>query len=173
MDTGNGAMGYGVCAALGAKAGAPDRPVVSVSGDGGFVMVNMVLATAVEYDLPVKWIIMNDQGFVAIAGLQEAYFEGEYKTHFERSDSDPYDIDYVQMADSFEVPAQRAKTPEELRTAIDDALSVDSPYLIDARVSRAGPGVDNGAQWVQSGRGTGGGEAEGESAEANNVTTDD
>lgn len=171
MDTGNGAMGYGVCAALGAKAGAPDRPVVSVSGDGGFVMVNMVLATAVEYDLPVKWIIMNDQGFVAIAGLQEAYFGGEHKTHFRRSDSEPYDIDYVQMADSFGVPAQRAETPEELRTAIDDALSVDSPYLIDARVSRMGPGVDNGAQWVQAGRGTGGGEAEGESAEAHSEIT--
>lgn len=172
MDTGNGAMGYGVCAALGAKAGAPDRPVVSVSGDGGFVMVNMVLATAVEYDLPVKWVIMNDQGFVAITGLQEAYFGGEHKTHFTHPDGEPYDIDYIQMAESFNVPAQRAETPDELQAAIDDALSVDEPYLIDARVSRAGPGVDNGAQWVQAGRGTGAGEAEGESAEDSRQISD-
>lgn len=171
MDTGNGAMGYGVCAALGAKAGAPDRPVVSVSGDGGFVMVNMVLATAVEYDLPVKWIIMNDQGFVAITGLQEAYFGGEHQTHFTRSDGEPYDIDYVQMAESFNVTAQRVETPDELQEAVDDALSVDDPYLIDARVARTGPGVDNGAQWVQAGRGTGAGEAEGESAQANRQTS--
>lgn len=158
MDSGNGAMGYGPCAALGAQAAAPDTPVVSVSGDGGFVMVCNVLATAVEYDLPVKWVILNDHGFVSIAGIQEAYFGGEMDTHFRRADGAEYDIDFAAMAEAFGVTARRVSTPSGLEDAVDEMIELDGPYLLDAQVSREGKDADNGAQWVQAGRGAGPGE---------------
>jgi acetolactate synthase-1/2/3 large subunit len=117
-----------------------------------------VLPTAVEYDLPVKWVILNDHGFVSIAGIQEAYFGGELGTYFTRADGTEYDIDFASMAEAFGVPAQRVSTPAELKAGIEEMLETDGPYLLDAQVSREGKGVDNGAQWVQAGRGTGPGE---------------
>uniref|UniRef100_UPI0039795F7E thiamine pyrophosphate-dependent enzyme n=1 Tax=Salmonella sp. SAL4450 TaxID=3159905 RepID=UPI0039795F7E len=56
---GFGAMGFGVAGVLGAKFAAPDRPCVSVCGDGAFFMHANVLGTAVEYDLPVVWVVWN------------------------------------------------------------------------------------------------------------------
>jgi len=55
-------MGFGAAGALGAKLAAPDKPVVALCGDGGFGMVPHVLATAVEYDIPVTWVIWNMAG---------------------------------------------------------------------------------------------------------------
>ena len=69
-------MGFGPSAILGAKLAAPDRPCVSICGDGGFTMVPHVLCTAVEYDIPVVWVVWNNFAWAAIRDLQYAYFDG-------------------------------------------------------------------------------------------------
>src|SRR6266702_3518858 len=69
-------MGFGMAGVLGARLAAPDpqRPVVAVVGDGGFLMLPSVVATAVEYDLPVVWLVWNDGGYISIRDQQRGYF---------------------------------------------------------------------------------------------------
>ncbi|MDO8418405.1 MAG: thiamine pyrophosphate-binding protein, partial [Rubrivivax sp.] len=73
---GYSSMGFGVCGALGAQLAAPERPVVAVVGDGGFTMAPHVLCTAVEYNLPVVWVIWNNFAWGAIRDLQYGLFDG-------------------------------------------------------------------------------------------------
>ena len=69
-------MGFGTAGALGAKLAAPDRPVVAIAGDGCFTMVPHVLCTAVEYSIPVVWVIWNNFGWVSIRDIQLGMFGG-------------------------------------------------------------------------------------------------
>ena len=80
---GFGAMGFGVAGVMGAKFAAPDRPCVSVCGDGAFFMHANVLGTAVEYNLPVVWVVWNNYAYASIRGLQRGYLGGrELATDF-------------------------------------------------------------------------------------------
>ena len=69
-------MGFGAAGVLGAKLAAPDRPCVAIAGDGCFSMVPHVLCTAVEYDIPVVWVIWNNFGWVSIRDIQLGMFGG-------------------------------------------------------------------------------------------------
>ena len=93
-------MGFGACGALGAKLAAPDRPVVAVTGDGCFTMVPHVLCTAVEYDIPVVWVIWNNFGWVSIRDIQLGMFGGrEYGTMFHQgANKKPYNPDLAAWA---------------------------------------------------------------------------
>ena len=73
---GFGPMGFGVAGVLGAKLAAPDRPCVSVCGNGAFFMHNTVLGTAVEYDIPAVWVVWNNYAYASIRGLQRGFFGG-------------------------------------------------------------------------------------------------
>ena len=80
---GFGPMGFGVAGVMGAKFAAPDRPCVSVCGDGAFFMHANVLGTAVEYNLPVVWVVWNNYAYASIRGLQRGYLGGrELATDF-------------------------------------------------------------------------------------------
>ena len=80
---GFGPMGFGVAGVLGAKLAAPDRPCVGVVGDGAFFMHASVLGTAVEYELPVVWVVWNNYAYASIRGLQRGYLGGrELATDF-------------------------------------------------------------------------------------------
>ena len=80
-------MGFGVAGVLGAKFAAPDRPCVSVCGDGAFFMHANVLGTAVEYEMPVVWVVWNNYAYASIRGLQRGYLGGrELATDFQRSE---------------------------------------------------------------------------------------
>jgi acetolactate synthase-1/2/3 large subunit len=69
-------MGFGAAGALGAKLAAPEQPVIAIAGDGCFTMVPHVLCTAVEYDIPVVWIVWNNFGWVSIRDIQLGMFGG-------------------------------------------------------------------------------------------------
>ena len=69
-------MGFGAAGVLGAKLAAPDRPCVAIAGDGCFTMVPHVLCTAVEYNIPVVWVIWNNFGWVSIRDIQLGMFGG-------------------------------------------------------------------------------------------------
>ena len=78
-------MGFGAAGILGAKLAAPDRPCVSICGDGGFTMVPHVLCTAVEYDIPAVWVVWNNFSWSAIRDIQYGLFDGrEIGTGFYR-----------------------------------------------------------------------------------------
>ena len=140
---GFGPMGFGVAGVLGAKLAAPDRPCVSVCGDGAFFMHNTVLGTAVEYDIPAVWLVWNNYAYASIRGLQRGYLGGrELATDFRLPETgQPYNPDFAAMAKSCGVEGVSIDRPEDLGDAIRQAIAANKPYVIDANIgAEANPG---------------------------------
>ena len=137
---GFGPMGFGVAGVLGAKLAAPDRPCVSVCGDGAFYMYPNVLSTAVEYDIPTIWVVWNNFAYASIRGLQRGYLGGrELATDFRHPETGlPYNPDFAVMARSAGVEGVSVDRPGDLGDAIRAGISTGRPYLIDANI-----GADN------------------------------
>jgi acetolactate synthase-1/2/3 large subunit len=144
---GFGPMGFGVAGVLGAKFAAPDRPCVSVCGDGAFFMHANVLGTAVEYDLPVVWVVWNNYAYASIRGLQRGYLGGrELATDFhDPKTGQRYNPDFAAMARSAGVEGVRIDRAADLAEAVRKGINAHKPYLIDvdigADVNPAGAGV--------------------------------
>lgn len=132
------AMGFGVCGVLGAKLAAPDRPCVSVCGDGGFMMRPDVLCTAVEYDIPAVWLIWNNFTYGAIRDLQTGLLgKREIATSFvEQSTGKPYNPDFVALARACGVDGIRVEKPADLSGAIEHAIKSNVPFVLDVHVDR-------------------------------------
>jgi acetolactate synthase-1/2/3 large subunit len=144
---GFGPMGFGVAGVLGAKLAAPDRPCVSVCGDGAFFMHANVLGTAVEYNLPVVWVVWNNYAYASIRGLQRGYLGGrELATDFhDPVTGERYNPDFAAMARSAGVAGERVDRAADIGDAIRKAIAANKPYLIDvdiaADINPAGAGV--------------------------------
>ncbi len=117
-------LGWAFPAAVGAAA-ALNRPVVSVSGDGGFVMCAQELATAARYGLRVIAIVHNDSTLGAIKNIQDRAYQGRYL------DTELNNPDFPRLAESFGVVGRRASTPEEVASAVREAIDRDGPTLIE------------------------------------------
>jgi acetolactate synthase-1/2/3 large subunit len=133
---GFGPMGFGVAGVLGAKFAAPDRPCVAVVGDGAFFMHASVLGTAVEYELPVVWVIWNNFAYASIRGLQRGYLGGrELATDFKHPRTGaPYNPDFAAMARSAGVEGVSIDRAADLADAVRAAIASGKPYLIDANI---------------------------------------
>lgn len=133
---GFGPMGFGVAGVLGAKLAAPDRPCISVCGDGAFYMYPNVLSTAVEYNIPVVWVVWNNFAYASIRGLQRGYLGGrELATDFRHPETGlPYNPDFAAMARSAGVEGVTVDKPGDLGDAIRHAIGTNRPFLIDAIV---------------------------------------
>jgi len=131
---GFGPMGFGVAGVLGAKLAAPERPCVAVVGDGAFFMHASVLGTAIEYELPVVWVIWNNYAYASIRGLQRGYLGGrELATDFKHPRTGaPYNPDFAAMARSAGVEGVTVERPVDLGDAVRAAVACGKPYLIDA-----------------------------------------
>jgi len=129
-------MGFGAAGALGAKLAAPDRPVVAVTGDGCFTMVPHVLCTAVEYDIPVVWVIWNNFGWVSIRDIQLGMFGGrEHGTMFHQgANNKPYNPDFAAWARASGVDALTVTKSQDFRGALDHAVKANKPFLLDVHV---------------------------------------
>jgi acetolactate synthase-1/2/3 large subunit len=144
---GFGPMGFGVAGVLGAKFAAPDRPCVSVCGDGAFFMHANVLGTAVEYNLPVVWVVWNNYAYASIRGLQRGYLNGrELATDFHNPvTGQRYNPDFAAMARSAGVEGVRVDRAGDLAEAVRKGIAANRPYLIDvdiaADINPAGAGV--------------------------------
>lgn len=128
---GLGTMGFGLPAAVGAQLAYPGKLVVAVVGDGGFQMTNQELATAVQYDLPVKILIMNNGYLGMVRQWQEMFYDRTYSE---------VDIsvapDFVKLAEAYGAAAFRATTPDELRDVLSAALNHKGVAVIDVVVSK-------------------------------------
>lgn len=133
---GYSAMGFGVSGILGAKLAAPDRPCVSICGDGGFTMTPHVLCTAVEYDIPAVWLVWNNFSWGAIRDIQYGLFEGrELGTAFYKGENrEPYNPDFAAMARSCGVNAETITHSRDLAGALEHAINENKPYLLDVHV---------------------------------------
>lgn len=133
---GYSSMGFGVCGVLGAQLAAPDRPCVAVVGDGGFTMAPYVICTAVEYNLPVVWIIWNNFAWGAIRDLQYGLFDGrEIGTAFYNGQNgEPYNPDFAAWARAAGADGVTVKRPQDLGAAVQQALKNKRPCVIDVHV---------------------------------------
>ncbi|HEY2138187.1 MAG TPA: thiamine pyrophosphate-binding protein [Xanthobacteraceae bacterium] len=134
---GFGPMGFGVAGVLGAKLAAPDRPCVAVVGDGAFFMHANVLGTAVEYGIPVVWVVWNNYAYASIRGLQRGFMGGrELATDFKHPvTGEPYNPDFAAMARSAGVEGVTIDRAADLGDAIRKGIATGRPYLIDAKIS--------------------------------------
>jgi acetolactate synthase-1/2/3 large subunit len=124
-------MGWGPAAILGAKLAAPDKVCVSISGDGGFLMVCQEIVTAVEWNVPVIWLVFNDQALRAIRDGQKEAYEGRIiGTEFTQP------TDFAAMARSMGALGIRVTHVDELSGAIDQAISYNRPCVIDLQVDQ-------------------------------------
>jgi acetolactate synthase-1/2/3 large subunit len=121
-------MGFGPAAAIGAKLARPDRAVLSLVGDGGFGQNPSVLATAREMDLGIIWIVMNNNAFGTIAGLQKAHYGLTYGTTFEAGSDAP---DYAAIARAYGVEGIRIESAAAFAPAVAEALRGGRPTVID------------------------------------------
>jgi acetolactate synthase I/II/III large subunit len=128
---GLGTMGFGLPAAMGAQLALPDQQVVAVVGDGGFQMTNQELATAVQYRLPVKVLIMNNGYLGMVRQWQEMFYDRTYSE---------VDIsvapDFVKLAEAYGATGFRVERPAELREVMEAALSNKGVTVIDVVVAK-------------------------------------
>jgi acetolactate synthase-1/2/3 large subunit len=135
-----GAMAFGAAGALGAKLAAPDKAVVALCGDGGFGMVPHVLGTAVEYDIPVTWLVWNNGGL----GLVRADGTSRYTSRWLRHRTgEPMPPDYAAIARAYGAAGIRIEKPRELGDALEQAIKSGQPTVLDVQVDpqRARVGV--------------------------------
>lgn len=131
------AMGFGVGGALGAQLAAPGRPVVAVVGDGGFLMHASAVATAVEYDLPVVWVVWNNTGFVSIRDLQVGFFGAgrEFGTRFRsQRTGELLSTDFALLAQAMGAQGVRVERPQDIGEQLQTALASGKPTVLDVRV---------------------------------------
>ena len=117
-------VGYSFPTALGAKVAHPDRPVVCMVGDGGFLFNASELATAVQYGINVVTVVFRNDSYGNVARDLDLGFGGTYGT-------DLHNPDFVRFAESFGAVGMRAADPTELETVLPEALEQDAPVVID------------------------------------------
>jgi acetolactate synthase I/II/III large subunit len=123
-----GTLGWGVAAALGAKAARPDAPVLCIAGDGGFMFNVQELASAVQHRLAVTFVVFNDNAFGNVRRSQVQDYGNRVIA------SDLRNPDFMKLAESFGVMGLRATGPEALRAALRKALASNEPALIEVPV---------------------------------------
>ncbi len=121
---GSTTMGFALPAAIGAKFAGPDRPVIAVIGDGGFMFTASELATAVQHGANITVVVFNDGGYGWIRFMQDMYYG-------RRIQADMVNPDFVKLAESFGVRALRTDSPAGLREALSAALDSDALTLIE------------------------------------------
>jgi acetolactate synthase-1/2/3 large subunit len=126
-------MGFAPPAAIGAKLAAPDRKVVCLVGDGGLLSVLGSLTTAVELNVPVLWVLFNNFCFSTIRTVGSTYFKNTYGTEFTHPDGSPYNPDFQLMAKAFEIESALVEEPAGIAPALEKALAIDRPYLLEVR----------------------------------------
>lgn len=123
---GLGTMGYGFPAAIGAQVAFPDETVIDIAGDGSIQMNIQELATAVQYKLPVKVAILNNQCLGMVRQWQELFYQKRYS-----ATSLKISPDFVKLAEAYGAVGLRAQKPEEVVPVIEKALSIRRPVFMD------------------------------------------
>jgi acetolactate synthase-1/2/3 large subunit len=136
-------MGWAYPAALGAKLACPDQQVVAILGDGDFMMCAPEMGVAVMHNIPVVAMVQNNSGYMSIRGGQRKFMGRHVGSEFntDGGNGEPYTADITKMAKSFGMHAVRVTESKNLRAALEEALALGKPALIEVITSRdaAGP----------------------------------
>jgi acetolactate synthase-1/2/3 large subunit len=128
---GLGTMGYGFPAAIGAQVAFPDKLVIDIAGDGSIQMNIQEMMTAVQYRLPVKIVILNNQFLGMVRQWQQLFYDKRYS-----STCLTCSPDFVKLAEAYGAVGLRASRPEEVVPTLEKAFALPQPVLMDFRVSR-------------------------------------
>jgi acetolactate synthase-1/2/3 large subunit len=123
-------MGFGGPAAIGAKIAHPDRVVIALVGDGGFGQNPALLATARQEDIAVIWLIMNNDAFGTIAGLEKAHYDTTFGTVFEK-DGKSTSPDYSAIAEAYGIDAISIRSAAQFKPALTKAIAMNKPVVLD------------------------------------------
>jgi acetolactate synthase-1/2/3 large subunit len=130
-------MGFGAGAVLGVKQALPHRAAIALVGDGGFCAANpTVVATAMEAQLPVIWVVMDNMAFGTIAGLEQQNYGWSFGCTFE-CNGEPYRVDYAAMARACGAEGVMIQNADELGPALRRALASGRPSLIQVPMNNA------------------------------------
>ncbi|MGH3501032.1 MAG: thiamine pyrophosphate-binding protein [Nocardioidaceae bacterium] len=134
-------MGFGTCGVLGLKLARPERPAVCVTSDGSFSMFPHAVATAVEYDLPAVWVVLNNYSIGVIRDLQRFYMDGrEIGTSFRKqSTGELWNPDFVKLAEAMGAVGYQVDKPGNVGDAFEAALAGGRPAVLDVKVNRDTP----------------------------------
>ncbi|MEM6644032.1 MAG: biosynthetic-type acetolactate synthase large subunit [Bacteroidota bacterium] len=127
---GLGTMGFCLPAAIGAKIGAPEREVIAIIGDGGFQMTLQELGLIMQYQVGVKILILNNEFLGMVRQWQQLFFDKRY------SFTEMQNPDFIALAGSYGIPAQRIEKREDLGSAFDSWLSTEGPSLLEVLVEK-------------------------------------
>ena len=127
---GLGTMGFALPAAMGAKVGQPDRPVVAIIGDGGFQMTLQELGTIFQYDIPVKIVILNNSFLGMVRQWQQLFFDRRY------SFTEMKNPDFAAIGKGFSIESQRVEDRERLTEAVPQMLAHEGAYLLEVIVEK-------------------------------------
>jgi acetolactate synthase-1/2/3 large subunit len=127
---GMGTMGFGLPAAMGASIGKPDAQVIAFIGDGGFQMTIQELGTILQYKIPVKIVILNNDFLGMVRQWQDMFFDKRYAM------TELVNPDFVKIAEGFRIPARKVVKREELMESLKDMLGSPGPYLLDVTVEK-------------------------------------
>ena len=122
-----GTMGFGLPSAVGAKIAKPDKKVMTITGDGGLLMVVQEIATAIQQDIPVVICLLNNGWLGMVKQMQKLFWDKRYSAT-ELCNSNP---DFVKLAESFGAKGCRVEKPGEIADALRQAFACDKPFLID------------------------------------------
>ena len=128
---GLGTMGYGLGASIGAKAGCPERVVFNIAGDGCFRMNNIELATAVEYNIPIIVVIINNHALGMVRQWQTMFYDKRFsQTTLDRT------TDFVKLAEAYQCAAFEITRPEQVDAVLQQAMACGRPAVINCEVDR-------------------------------------
>ena len=129
---GLGTMGYGLPAAIGVQVANPTKLVVDVAGEASILMTMQEISTAIQYNLPIKIFILNNQYMGMVRQWQELLHEKNYSESY--SEALP---DFVKLAEAYGCVGIRAEHPDELDEKIEEMINVDKPVIFDCHVDQA------------------------------------
>jgi acetolactate synthase-1/2/3 large subunit len=126
--SGLAAMGSGVAAVIGGKLAAPDRPTLVVCGDGDFQMHGMEVMTAVSHNIPVVWLILQNDTLAMVHDIQTMTYKGRYVA------SQFVTPDFMKLADAFGVLGLRAERPGEVAAMVRSAFEANRPAIVSVPI---------------------------------------
>jgi acetolactate synthase-1/2/3 large subunit len=127
---GAGTMGFALPAALGAALSEPKKQVVAIIGDGGFQMTVQELGTIMQYRIPVKILLLNNNFLGMVRQWQQLFFEGRY------SFTEMKNPNFVALAEAYSIPAKKVSDRKNLKATLAEMLRTDGPFLVEAVVEK-------------------------------------
>ncbi|PIB33218.1 acetolactate synthase, large subunit, biosynthetic type [Gaetbulibacter sp. 5U11] len=127
---GLGTMGFGLPAAIGAKMAAPEREVISISGDGGYQMTIQELGTIFQQKVPVKIVVLNNEFLGMVRQWQQLFFDKRYAS------TEMINPDFVAIAKGYFIEAQKITKREDLKDAVAKMINTDGSYFLEVCVEK-------------------------------------